>query len=906
MALGRGPSANIPQAAVVYSLPDERPLPGTMRLRHLLIALLAMAAASARATHNRAGEIIVCWTGQGLVYQATIVTHTKLSAPADRPELTLFWGDGTSTTIQRAQPIDDTARDLRRSEYTSTHTYAGPGTYVLSFDDQNRNAGVVNVPQSVSQSFCVKTQLVISAFAGNNCSVRFLKEPIQDACLNRPWIHNPVAYDLDGDSLSYEPVVCLGLGCAPIAGYQLPNQVAGSVGATYAIDPADGTIRWLNPQVQGEYNIAFRVYEWRRVQGIVVCMGWVTRDMQVTVRPCSNNPPVIGARNDTCVVAGTFLSFPVQASDPDPGQAVTLTALGQPFVLPSSPASFLSPSPAQTVTGIFNWQTSCSHVRLQPYQVVFNAVDNAPQQQLQDYRSMNITVIGPAPQNPSATPNGSAIDLAWQQSVCSNATGYRIYRRVGSYGFVPGYCETGVPAYTGYTLLATVSGLSSTTYTDQGPLAVGSQYCYMVVADFPGGAQSIASVEFCAIIDRQVPVITHVSVGVTDATAGVDTVRWSNAYDLDTLARPGPYQFKLYRGTGFSAAGSLIHTSTVHPFLAHPDTQFIDMSLNTRDQAHVYRIDFFGRADQPVPDFIGSSAPASSVFINLAPNDEQLTVQWSLNVPWTNTLYTVERDIAGVWTAVGTSTTGSFTETGLSNGQRYCYRVRSTGSYGNPDIVAPLINFSQEACGAPTDLTPPCAPTVQIENDCEAPLNTITWSNPNESCADDTYQYRIYFAPGPNGPYALVGTVVGAENTVFTHSDGFSVAGCYQVTAIDTVGNESAFIAPVCGDNCPVYELPNVFTPNGDRSNDRFVPFPYRGVRSIALTVFNRWGLSVFETTDPAIGWDGTFKDTGERLPDGVYYYVCDVVLARLAGDEVKQLKGYVHLLGGAATGPQN
>jgi gliding motility-associated-like protein len=877
-----------------------------MLARLSLFLLFCAATSFAWATHNRAGEIIVCYTGQGLVYQATIVTHTKLSAPADRPELTLFWGDGTNTTIQRSPPVDDPVRDIRRSEYTALHTYTGPGSFVLSFDDQNRNAGVVNVPQSVSQSFCVKTELVISAFAGNNCSVRFLREPIQDACLNRPWIHNPVAYDLDGDSLSFEPVVCLGLGCAPIVGYQYPNQVSGGTGASYSIDPVDGTIRWLNPQVQGEYNIAFRVYEWRRVQGILVRMGWVTRDMQVNVRPCSNNPPVISQENDTCVVAGSFLSFPVQASDPDFGQAVTLTALGQPLVLANSPASFVSPSPAQTVTGIFNWQTNCSHVRLQPYQVVFNAVDNALNEQLQDFRSMRIRVIAPRPENPTATPNGSAIDLAWQQSVCSSATGYRIYRRVGSYGFVPGYCETGVPAYTGYTLLATVNGVGTTTYTDTGPLAVGSQYCYMVVATFLDGSQSIASVEFCAILDRQVPVITHVSVGATSTTAGIDTVRWSNAYDLDTLLRPGPYQFKLYRGTGFTTANTLIYTSATHPFLAHPDTQFIDTGLNTKDQPHVYRIDFFGRADQMVPDFIGTSAPASSVFIGLVPNDEQLTVTWSLNTPWTNTLYEVYRDIGGTWTLVGTSTTGDFTETGLSNGQRYCYRVRSTGSYGNPDIVAPLRNYSQEVCGVPVDRTPPCAPTVEIDNDCETPLNTLTWNDPNDSCADDTYQYRIYFALGPTGPFQLVGTVVGAENTSFTHTDGLSVAGCYQVTAIDTVGNESAFIDPVCGDNCPVYELPNVFTPNGDRSNDFFVPFPYRGVRSIALTVFNRWGMPVFESTDPAIGWDGTFKDSGEQLSDGVYYYVCDVVLARLAGDEVMQLKGYVHLLDGGASNPQN
>lgn len=866
-----------------------------MRATRLALSLLLLlAAALAHATHNRAGEIILCHLG-GLTYEATIITHTKLSAPADRPELTLHWGDGDSSVIQRQPPQDFPAQDLRRNVYVGTHTYSGPGVFTLYFYDENRNAGVVNIPNSVNQPFAVQTQLVISPVGGNNCSPRFLNSPIQDACFCRPWIHNPSAFDPDGDSLSYEPVACLGQDVAPIAGYLFPDQTAGCNGNSFTIDPVTGTIRWLNPGAQGEFNIAFRVLEWRRINGVMVNVGWVTRDMQITVRTCDNRPPVIAPVADTCVNAGTFLAFNVQASDPDNGQQVSLNALGQPFVLPSSPATFVSPSPAQSVTGIFSWSTNCSHVRPQPYQVVFEAHDNDDEVELYDYRTINITVVSPPPTNPSATPSGSSMLLNWTPTVCANAAGYRIYRRMGAYGFTPAHCELGVPAYTGYSLIGSVSGSATSSYVDNGPITVGNTYCYMVVAYFANGAVSYASEEFCAVLDRQVPVLTHVSVGVTDAANGVDTVRWSNAYDLDTLQRPGPYQFKLYRGTGFSAAGTLIHTSGLHPYLAHPDTEFIDTGLNTRGQAHVYRVDFFGNGGA---DFIGSSSPGSSIFIGAEPNDEQLTISWLVNPPWINSLYEVYRDIGGTWTLVGTSTGSSFTETGLSNGTEYCYRVRSTGAYSNPDIVAPLLNFSQELCARPRDRTPPCPPTVQLENDCELPLNTLTWNNPNLSCADDTYQYRVYFAEAPDGPYSLIATILGAENTSFTHTNGSSVAGCYQVTAIDTVGNESAFITAVCGDNCPVYTLPNIFTPNGDRVNDLFVPFPYRGVKGIDLQVFNRWGQPVFSTQDPDILWNGTLNNTGEACPDGVYFYTCTVTFARLAGDEPVQLKGYVHISG--------
>jgi gliding motility-associated-like protein len=117
------------------------------------------------------------------------------------------------------------------------------------------------------------------------------------------------------------------------------------------------------------------------------------------------------------------------------------------------------------------------------------------------------------------------------------------------------------------------------------------------------------------------------------------------------------------------------------------------------------------------------------------------------------------------------------------------------------------------------------------------------------------------------------------------------------------VGNESPFSTIVCGDNCPVYTLPNVFSPNGDRTNDLFVPFPYRGVKLIDLKVFNRWGNVVFTTQDPAIGWDGTNQKSGGQVPEGVYFYTCLVTFERLAGDEQVQLKGYVHILRGNQSG---
>lgn len=872
-----------------------------------LCSFLLMAT-SAWATHNRAGEIIVCSLG-GFTYEVTIITYTKLSSiQADRSELELFWGDGTMDTIPRSSNLDDSARDLRTNRYVGIHQYAGPGQFTLTMEDPNRNAGVNNIPGSVTIPFALRTTFTISPQTGQNCSVRFLNEPIQDACIGQPWIHNPAAYDPDGDSLSYEPTICLGLGALPIPAYVYPSPGFTDAPGIYTIDPTSGTITWNVPNFIGEYNIAFIVREWKLVNGRWFEVGTVLRDMQITVIPCTNVPPVISQVADTCVDVGTVLAFNIEANDPNLDQLVSLDALGQPFVVPISPATFIEPSPSNPISGTFNWNIDCSHVRTLPYQVVFSASDNAQgnnNAQLSNYSVMNITVVAPAPLNPVATPSGAVIELSWDASICGNATGYDIYRRNGAYGYVHGYCETGVPAYTGYTQIGSTSGLNATSFTDNGSLSIGSEYCYMIVARFANGgnAESYASVEFCTILDRQVPVITKVSVGITDPIVGVDTVHWSSAYDLDTVARPGPYQFRLYRGDGYTTANQLIYTSGLSNFIAHPDTTFIDNGIDTETMAHVYRVELLGDGGN---DTIGSSTSASSVFIDADPNDEQITIAWTYQVPWLNSLFDVYRFNGTSWVFIGSSTEENYVDTGLVNGVEYCYYVVSTGAYGDTTIFSPLINWSQEICAVPVDLTPPCAPIVMLDNDCEEPLNTLQWNNPNTSCADDTYGYFVYFSDSPGGVFELIATITNATDTMFTHIDGASVAGCYQVTAVDTAGNESAFVTAVCGDNCPEYTLPNIFSPNGDRSNDLFGPFPYRGVEKIDLEVFNRWGQIVFTATDPDINWKGTYKDTDQPVPDGVYYYVCQVTFKLLAGDEIVVLKGYVHISGSGIPANQN
>ena len=170
----------------------------------------------------------------------------------------------------------------------------------------------------------------------------------------------------------------------------------------------------------------------------------------------------------------------------------------------------------------------------------------------------------------------------------------------------------------------------------------------------------------------------------------------------------------------------------------------------------------------------------------------------------------------------------------------------------------------------------------------------LFWENPKIECGDDIWKYRIYYAPKLGDEYEFIYETVDADETEYEKISPYSIAGCYEITALDSSGNESIAEDRFCIDNCPNYRLPNVFTPGGDGANDFFVPLPYKHVESINMKIYDRWGSLVFKATNPAIGWDGRHFLTNRILPSGVYFYVCTVNEIRLTGIEPMELKGTV------------
>ncbi len=853
----------------------------------ILFNLLLLNTVILFATHQRAGEITYTHEG-GLTYKFTITTYTYAPSPADRPEIEVLWGDGTGSMITRSVE-QFLGNDIKLSQYVASHTFPAVGSYSITFEDPNRNAGIVNIPNSVNIPFFLETILVIHPFLGSNSSPQLQTQPIDNGCTNVPFYHNPGAYDPDGDSLAYSLIYCRGYEGVEIPGYSYPS-AANSI----TIDPYTGEFAWDYPLITGEYNIAILIREFRN--GVFI--GSVVRDMQITIAPCNNQPPEITAY-DTCVVAGERLRLPVIAIDDKATNRVTLSATGHPFRLSYSPAVFDPITDFPPVTGIFNWETHCTHVKKEAYQVLFRAVDSDPQVALTTYKTINIKVIAPEPENLMATPLGNMIHLEWDASICTNVIGYKIYKRRGSNPFEPEYCQTGMPPDKGYQLIGTTDGLTTTAFIDDGsvmPIYHNNEYCYRVVAYFADGAESYVSDEVCSAIFSDAPRLIHVDVLTTDSLTGEIFIQWIAPSEIDSMIFPPPYEYRLKRKSDDEPSFIQLHTSS-------EPSSYQDQFLNTAALTYTYMIELWSLAgDEPI--LIENSDPANSVFISIGAFDKMLRLTWNEETPWVNTSYTIYRynEELSVFDSIGVTENHFYDDRDLENGKRYCYYIRSEGGYFFPDTIFPLYNRSQENCNVPIDTVPPELPTVAMTTDCET--IEVSWNYDDPLLYEDVGVYTIYYKPSYQQEYEPLVTFENPgrdcyfQNCYYTIDQLDVIIGCLALTVTDTTGNESALSDTICFDydECIYYTLPNVFTPNGDGFNDLFIPFPYKNISKVSMIIHNRYGRIVFKTEDPNINWDG--KDHLTHLPcsEGQYYYSCEIFIQALTGVVSKKIHGSITL----------
>ncbi len=855
-------------------------------LKHLILLglMLCINTLMLFATHNRAGEITLKQIND-LTYEITITTYTYTLSGADRPELEVQWGDNSTSIASRVQ-ILNLPNDYRRNVYVSQHTFPGPGTFTIVVQDPNRNFGVKNIPNSVNVIFSIKTTISINPQIGQNSTPVLLNPPFDKAGLFQTFIHNPAAYDADGDSISYSLTICTQQNGEPIPGYTYPRS-----SDTLYVNPITGDLVWDAPIDTGIYNIAMNIEEWRK--GFKI--GNIVRDMQVEVYRTTNLPPVNDSLPKLCVIAGSEITYDIRSRDENADRMQHFIT-GGPYVVEGNPAedSIITDIPGEISTR-FSWKTNCSNVRIQPYSVLVKTNDVNSKLSLIDIDNLDINVMGPPPQNPGLVPASSLVRVQWKSGECENVQYYNIYRRTGPSGYIPDSCTYGIPGFTGFLLVGKTSSGNDSIFIDDNKgkgLAQGTDYCYRVVGVYPDGAESIPSQEVCTILIPGSPLILNTSVIKPNPVSGEVFLAWAKPLDLDTIPANGPYEYIIYRANNLFG----INLAEIHRFTTSNlnDTFYIDKNLNTEYFPYSYSVELYN--DTPGNRFkIGKPEIASTLYPELTESDNTLDLQFIRNVPWLNYENTVYRynKVSESFDSIHSTENDFYSDTNLRNGEEQCYQIITKGKRYINEIEYLTENISHIACGTPVDNVPPCSPVLSAYSKCDSAYNFLSWTLPDELCAEDIVKYYIFYTAELASAHILLDSTL---NMSYLHAPESTLAACYYIIAVDSANNKSLPSASICLDECFNYEIPNVFTPDGDGINDQLQPFPYQFVERIDFKLFNRWGQLIFQTDNPDINWDGKIDNSNQFASQGVYYYICDVYEKRLTGTEIRNIVGFVHL----------
>ncbi len=139
--------------------------------------------------------------------------------------------------------------------------------------------------------------------------------------------------------------------------------------------------------------------------------------------------------------------------------------------------------------------------------------------------------------------------------------------------------------------------------------------------------------------------------------------------------------------------------------------------------------------------------------------------------------------------------------------------------------------------------------------------------------------------PGRDDGAITVTVTGGTEPYVYVWNTGATTAslqniseGVYTLVVTDQNDCSGSDTILVSADSsgtidCDTLIIYDIFSPNGDGTNDLWIIDGLTSYPDNEVQIFNRWGNKVFEAKPYNNNWDGTSKNGGE-LPAAAYYYI--------------------------------
>ncbi len=156
------------------------------------------------------------------------------------------------------------------------------------------------------------------------------------------------------------------------------------------------------------------------------------------------------------------------------------------------------------------------------------------------------------------------------------------------------------------------------------------------------------------------------------------------------------------------------------------------------------------------------------------------------------------------------------------------------------------------------------------------PIAAFTYS-PNQVDVTDTevkFTNQSLYATSYSWDFGDGSAISNAENPIHLFPEVGDVRYPVTLTVQNELGCSDISQKIIEVQDVLIFHIPNSFTPDGDTFNETFNPVFYSGVDiyDFHFIILNRWGELVFESYNPASGWNGAYGDQG-LVQDGVYIW---------------------------------
>lgn len=355
----------------------------------------------------------------------------------------------------------------------------------------------------------------------------------------------------------------------------------------------------------------------------------------------------------------------------------------------------------------------------------------------------------------------------------------------------------------------------------------GEYYCFRITAFDPCNNDRVRSPIGCSI--------------------QLETLAGNNRNDIEWFTATAPGNFlrsELYRDSVLIFTGA-----------TQGDNTFTDTDVVCGMQ-YCYRLIMYETGGlrsisaESCLEAISQDIPPGISDISASVSGSEVEIAWPAVAAVPVTEFSIYRSPGtGQFVLIGTTVDLEFTDSGLSTGGTvYQYSVRYLDVCGNT---------SENSITASTIL-------LRINPD-----KSLQWS-PYLGWSNGVSEYLLekYDADGQ-----LLETISIGSGLEYTDdpADAASQIQRYRILASANDGGlplvASNFVEVVFPSR--VF-FPNAFTPNGDGLNDYFT-FSGNFIRSFSIRIFTRWGELIYESSDPARGWDGTVH--GRNAPTGTYVF---------------------------------